>query len=209
MNVQGFYTELNNPFVLVNTGSQLPNGSIIEEVRNGKGAVVAGVNTEINYALGTRWVVQTGATFQSTRFDEEQVLFEPENGGEGQLVSSQRFMRMPNAYGFGNLTYEYSDSWQFSLSNVVTGGMIVPEILQESGNLVLRSSDVFWDATIKASHHFHIGRYLHIEASAGIQNFLNSYQDDFQRGPTRDSDYIYGPGRPRTYFFSIKISNND
>lgn len=209
VNVQGFYTQLNNPFVLVNTGSQLPNGSIIEEVRNGKGAVVAGVNTEINYALGTRWVVQTGATFQSTRFDEEQVLFEPENGGEGQLVSSQRFMRMPNAYGFGNLTYEYSDGWQFSLSNVVTGGMIVPEILQESGNLVLRNSDVFWDATIKASHHFHIGRYLHIEASAGIQNFLNSYQDDFQRGPTRDSDYVYGPDRPRTYFFSIKISNND
>lgn len=209
VNIQGFYTQLNNPFVLVNTGSQLPNGSIIEEVRNGNGAVVTGVNTELNYAIGTQWVVQTGATIQSTKFNEEQVLFEPENAGDGQVVTSTRFMRMPNTYGFGNLTYEYSDDWQFSLSNVITGAMVVPEILQESGNLVLRNSDVFWDATIKASHHFHIGKYLHIEASAGIQNFLNSYQSDFQRGPTRDSDYVYGPGRPRTYFFSLKLSNND
>ena len=87
--------------------------------------------------------------------------------------------------------------------------MVVPEILQESGVLVLRNSGWFWDTTLKASHHFHIGKNLHIELSGGIQNLFNSYQADFQTGPTRDSDYIYGPGRPRTYFVSLKLSNND
>lgn len=209
VSIQGFYTQLNNPFVLVNTGSRLPNGSILEEVRNGEEAVVKGFNTEVSYAISSHWVIQTGATLQSTAYSEEQVLFESESGVEGQSVSSKRFMRMPNAYGFGNLTYETSSDWQFSVSNVITGRMLVPEILQSNSNLVLRESDLFWDTTIKGTHHFHIGGYLHIEASAGIQNIFNSYQDDFQRGPTRDSDYIYGPGRPRTYFFSLKLSNND
>ncbi len=209
VSIQGFYTQLNNPFVLVNTGSRLPDGSILEEVRNGEEAVVKGFNTEVSYAISSQWVIQTGATLQSTAYSEEQVLFESESGVEGQSVSSKRFMRMPNAYGFGNLTYETSSDWQFSVSNVITGRMLVPEILQSNSNLVLRESDLFWDTTIKGTHHFHIGGYLHIEASAGIQNIFNSYQDDFQRGPTRDSDYIYGPGRPRTYFFSLKLSNND
>ncbi|WP_305982945.1 TonB-dependent receptor [Roseivirga thermotolerans] len=209
LNLQGFYTQLNNPFVLVNTGSQLPNGSIIEEVRNGEGALVKGLNLELNYTPSSRWVAQSGFTLQKTRYEQEQVLYEPENPGEGQLVTTQRFTRMPNAYGFWNLTYETTTDWQFFISNVVTGPMVVPEILQESGVLVLRNSGWFWDTTLKASHHFHIGKNLHIELSGGIQNLFNSYQADFQTGPTRDSDYIYGPGRPRTYFVSLKLSNND
>jgi len=41
--------------------------------------------------------------------------------------------------------------------------------------------------------------------SLGVKNIFNSYQDDFDRGPMRDSDYVYGPGAPRTYFFGVKI----
>lgn len=208
LSLQGFYTRLNDPFVLVNTGSQLPNGSIIEEVRNGVGATVAGLSFDLNYALAQRWVIQSGVTLQNTRYLEEQVLFEPEGASES-VISSDRFMRMPNTYGFANLTYSSIDDWEFTLSNVLTGSMLVPEILQSNGRLVLRESPIFWDATLKASHHFHIGDRVHITASAGVQNLFDSYQDDFQRGPTRDSDYVYGPARPRTYFFSLKFSNND
>jgi len=32
---------------------------------------------------------------------------------------------------------------------------------------------------------------------------FNAYQKDFDIGATRDSDYIYGPSRPRTYTFGI------
>lgn len=207
--IQGFHTRLNNPFVLVNTGSQLPNGSIVEEVRNGESAFVSGVNLELSYAPDKKWTAQTGFTFQESRFEEEQVLFEPEGSAEGELVSSSRFMRTPNAYGFLNLTYTTDSDWELSLSNVITGPMLVPEILQSNGVLVLRESSVFWDATFKVAHHFHIGSNLHIEVNAGVQNLFDSFQSDFQTGPTRDSDYVYGPARPRTYFFGIKLSNND
>lgn len=209
VNLQGFYTRLNNPFVLVNTGVQLPNGSIIEEVRNGNGAFVSGVNTEVNYAVGQRWVFQSGFTAQQARYNERQIIYEPENPSEGEIVTSSEFMRVPNLYGYFNLTFESTRDWELSLSNVFTGSMKVPEILQEDGSVVIRTSQNFWDTTIKASHHFHIGKNLHITASAGIQNLFNSFQTDFQKGPLRDANYVYGPGRPRSYFFSLNLKNND
>lgn len=209
LSFQGFYTRLNNPFVLVNTGSQLPNGSIIEEVRNGDGAIVQGFNLEVNYGTSTGWTFQSGFTLQKADFTTPQVLFEPESGSEGETIIRSQFMRMPNTYGFWNLTYDAGNDWKIFLSNVITGSMLVPEILQENGNLVLRKSPMFWDSTLNGSYHFHIGENLHFELSAGVQNIFNSFQNDFQTGPTRDSDYIYGPARPRTYFFSLKVSNND
>lgn len=208
-NIQGFYTQLNDPFVLVNTGAQLPNGSIIEEVRNGKGAFVSGINTEINYAIATKWVIQSGFTIQQAKYNEAQVLFEPDDAEEGEIVKSNDFMRVPNVYGYLNLSFETSRDWEFSLSNVYTGPMKVPEIQQADGAMVIRTSQHFWDTTIKSSYHFHLGDKLHITASGGIQNLFNSYQNDFQSGPLRDSDYVYGPGRPRTFFFSITLKNND
>jgi outer membrane receptor for ferrienterochelin and colicins len=48
--VEGFYTQLQNPFTQVSTGSVLPNGSIVEEVRNGEGATVSGINFEAGYS---------------------------------------------------------------------------------------------------------------------------------------------------------------
>ena len=44
--LEGFYTTLENPFVSVSTGATLSNGSILEEVRNGSGAMVYGFNIE-------------------------------------------------------------------------------------------------------------------------------------------------------------------
>jgi outer membrane receptor for ferrienterochelin and colicins len=43
-----------------------------------------------------------------------------------------------------------------------------------------------------------------IELIAGVQNVLNSFQDDFDKGLYRDAGYIYGPFRPRTLFVGIK-----
>jgi outer membrane receptor for ferrienterochelin and colicins len=34
---------------------------------------------------------------------------------------------------------------------------------------------------------------------------LNAYQRDFDIGKNRDSNYIYGPGAPRTYFIALRL----
>lgn len=38
---------------------------------------------------------------------------------------------------------------------------------------------------------------MNLEISAGVSNIFNSYQSDFDKGPKRDSGYIYGPSLPR------------
>ncbi|WP_255702634.1 TonB-dependent receptor [Antarcticibacterium sp. 1MA-6-2] len=85
--------------------------------------------------------------------------------------------------------------------------MIIPRVINANGFLELRESSSFWDINLKLEQHIDITENFHINLSAGVQNALNAYQDDFDSGPTRDSDYIYGPARPRTFFFGIKIGN--
>ena len=204
---EGFYTRLRNPFVLVNTGSQLPNGSIVEEVRNGEGALVAGLNTEFSLSPSRFWTLQSGMTWQQTRFDEEQVLFEPDNGSSEEVVSTRNFTRTPDYYGYFNVIRDTRSGWQFSASAVLTGAMDVPQIIQDSEQLVLTRSPFFADVTLKASYDWHLGDNLSLELSGGVQNVFNSFQDDFQVGPTRDSDYVYGPARPRTFFVGIKLGS--
>jgi outer membrane receptor for ferrienterochelin and colicins len=41
--------------------------------------------------------------------------------------------------------------------------------------------------------------------SLGVRNMLNAYQRDFDIGKNRDSNYIYGPGAPRTYFIALRL----
>jgi outer membrane receptor for ferrienterochelin and colicins len=45
-----------------------------------------------------------------------------------------------------------------------------------------------------------------VKAFVGVQNILNSFQDDFDSGLQRDAGYIYGPTRPFTVFCGIKTS---
>ena len=63
------------------------------------------------------------------------------------------------------------------------------------------------DISTKATYHFDLAENLHIELSGGVQNIFNSYQKDFDQGPLRDSNYIYGPNRPRTLYFGIRFGD--
>ena len=63
------------------------------------------------------------------------------------------------------------------------------------------------DVTAKLTYHMDLDEHIHVEFSGGVQNIFDSYQDDFDRGPLRDSDYIYGPNRPRSFFFGIRFGD--
>jgi outer membrane receptor for ferrienterochelin and colicins len=40
-----------------------------------------------------------------------------------------------------------------------------------------------------------------------VSNIFNQYQDDFDKGKYRDSNYVYGPSKPRTIYFGLKLFN--
>ncbi|MEL6558029.1 MAG: TonB-dependent receptor [Bacteroidota bacterium] len=204
--IEGFYTQLQNPFTQVSTGSTLPNGSILEEVRNGEGATVAGVNFEVGYSPSSKFAFQLGGTAQQSNYDEAQVLFDPEDGSEN-ILAVDEFVRTPNLYGFFTTNYNFTETFKLDVSGTYTGPMIVPRVVGDDGFLNLIDSESFFDANIKASYQFDIRDDFQLELSGGIKNIFNSYQPEFDSGPERDSDFIYGPAAPRSIFVSIKIGN--
>ena len=46
-----------------------------------------------------------------------------------------------------------------------------------------------------------------VEVFGGLKNLTNAYQDDFDMGKNRDSNYVYGPGAPRTVFVGLRIKS--
>ena len=206
--VEGFYTTLENPFTIVSTGTSLPNGSILEESRNGSGAYVAGTNLELSVSPSSDFLFQAGATIQRSIFKEDQVLFEADGTIPGeQDVVLEEFVRSPNVYGFLNINWTASEAFRFDVTGSYTGSMIAPRVISDSGFIDLVDTDSFLDMTTKITYHFDLKDAFHVELSGGVQNLFDSYQDDFDRGAGRDSDFIYGPNRPRTFFIGLKFGD--
>lgn len=204
--IEGFYTELQNPFTQVSTGAVLPNGSIVEEVRNGEGANVLGINFEAGYSPSDKLAFQIGGTVQQTNYDESQVLFDPEDGSEN-VVAVDEFVRTPNLYGYFTSYYNITKAFKIDFTGTYTGSMIVPRVVGEDGFLDLVDADPFLDVNLKASYHFDVSEDFHLELGGGVRNLFNSFQPEFDAGPQRDSDFIYGPAAPRSVFISVKIGS--
>ncbi|UAB81837.1 TonB-dependent receptor [Marixanthomonas sp. SCSIO 43207] len=206
--IEGFYTTLENPFTLVNTGNSLPNGSILEESRNGSGAKVMGANFEVSISPSSNLFFQLGGTIQRSRYDQNQVLFEADDTSEGeQDVSTDEFVRSPNSYGFLNSNWQINDAFKLDVTGTFTGSMIAPRVINDSGFIDLVDTESFFDVTSKLTYHFDLKENFHVELSGGIQNIFNSYQDDFDSGAMRDSDYVYGPNMPRTFFIGLRFGD--
>ncbi|TBN00227.1 TonB-dependent receptor [Hyunsoonleella flava] len=206
--VEGFYTTLKNPFTIVSTGSSLANGSILEESRNGSGAFVAGTNIEMSVSPNPDLFFQAGATFQKSIYKEDQILFEADGSvpGEQDVVLGE-FTRAPNVYGFLNSNWQINDDLKLDVTGSYTGTMVVPRVISDSGFIDLVDSKAFFDMTTKLTYHFDLKDTFHVELSGGVQNLFNSYQNDFDTGAGRDSDYVYGPNRPRTLFIGLKFGD--
>ncbi|HZH55323.1 MAG TPA: TonB-dependent receptor [Sphingobacteriaceae bacterium] len=197
--LEGFYTDLFNPFTTVRTNEL--EGVILDEMRNGSGAYVAGSNIELSVAPSDRWSIQAGGTIQRSKHRELQTIIEADEGEDELAVD--RFVRTPNNYGYLNTNWKATDALSLDLTGVYTGSMLVPHQV----NRTLVNSEQFMELNFRLGYLFKIKDHFNIEANLGVQNMFNSYQRDFDSGPERDSDYVYGPARPRTVYFGLKIGH--
>lgn len=203
---EGFYTTLENPFTIVSTGATLANGSILEEVRNGAGASVYGTNFEFGVSPNPKLQFQFGGTVQKSTYKEPQVIFETDGTvlGETDIVVN-KFVRTPNFYGYFNTAWLPNKKFNVDVTGTYTGSMIVPLVISDTGFLQLNEVNSFFDVNLKLESHIDFSDHFMTTFSLGVKNIFNSYQSDFDTGPTRDSDYVYGPGTPRTFFIGIKF----
>lgn len=195
----GFYTVLHDAFILTELG-QDSSGNTILLRSNGTNATVAGATLEVSWKWWKNLQLDAGWTVQKSRF-QSPVKWSAE------LEGQSRFLRTPDHYGFATLALFPERKWSGMLTGVVTGKMLVPHFGGAPGVPadVLNMSPVFADVMCKLSYTKHLHKLEHnLQFSCGVQNLFNSYQTDFDTGKNRDSNYIYGPSRPRTYFISLR-----
>jgi len=197
--VEGFYTHLDNVFVLESIGDD-NQGNIILERRNGSGAVVKGINIEGKIIPNNKMQIQAGLTLQRSNYTEEEVWSDNEN-----IVPHRKMFRSPNTYGFITYNYNPIKDLNISIFGTYTGSMLVQHFegfIEEDAE---KTTPEFYDLSLKISHDIRINHSAKMQFNTGIQNIFNSFQKDFDKGEFRDAGYMYGPSLPRTIFFGVKL----
>lgn len=198
--VEGFYTDLNNVFVLESLGHE--DGNLIKERRNGSGAKVYGVNLDAKIAHGREAQLQIGFTAQRSQYKHPETWSEDKDAG---LI--RRMPRTPDYYGYFTFTSAPVKNFDFSFSGTYTGKMIVPHFAGYIDKDRLETTPDFFDLNVKMNYTFVLNDHIKLQLNGGVQNIFNSFQKDLDKGEFRDSGYFYGPTQPRTYFIGLKITN--
>ena len=124
--------------------------------------------------------------------------------GESDILIDE-FVRVPNSYGYFNTSWIPSERFNLDLTGTYTGEMTVPLVISDTGFLRLNKTPSFFDLNIKLEYHFDFNDDYMFTITGGMKNVFDSYQNDFDTGSGRDSDYIYGPNLPRTIFVGLKF----
>lgn len=193
-----FHTRLRDVFNTVNIGRDAV-GEVFEK-RNEAGASVFGINAECRVNLNRKFEWEAGVTSQRSLLDEP---VEPAPG----MAPERRFLRTPDWYGFSRVDLSPFGNWKLGVSQVLTGSMKVLHLAGGEGIV----QDRMVDAPGFLEHHIRLSRTdklqgdrIQLETFIGVRNLTDARQHDFDRGPHRDSNYVYGPGTPRTFFIGIR-----
>lgn len=196
--IEGFYTTLQDAFFLEPVGED-DFGFLFEKL-NKQTATVKGLSIELRANYNRQVQLESGMTFQSSKFADEVKYID-------ELDGIREFVRTPNAYGFSTLSYMPNDKISINLNYVYTGSMKVPHFAGAPNQLLdeIIDTPTFHDLSTKVSYVISLDTYKsEIEIYTGIKNLFNSYQEVFDIGKNRDSNFVYGSAQPRTYFVGVK-----
>ena len=200
--IEGFYTMLNDVFYLEETGFDETTGTKIQERRNGHGARVYGANIDYKIAHGKEAQLQLGFTVQQSRYTEALAW-----SSDPDVAPTKRMTRTPDCYGYFTFTSAPLKNFDFSVSGVYTGSMLVPHFAGYIEKDRMEKTPDFMDLNLKLNYTFVLNDHLKLQFNGGVNNIFNAFQKDLDKGADRDSKYFYGPTQPRTLFIGVKIFN--
>ncbi len=197
--LEGFYTKLRDAFYLNPIGED-EFGQRFEK-QNGDAAVVQGITLETRANYKRKIQLEAGFTLQTSEFDTAVETIEG-------LTPRREFLRTPNEYGFATLSFIPNDRFNTNFNYVYTSDMLIAHFAgaPEQSINEYKTTPAFHEFSWSTSYRFDIDNLgTGLEVFGGIKNIFNAYQDDFDTGKNRDSNYVYGPGIPRTFFVGLRI----
>lgn len=199
--LEGFYTKLDDAFYLHSIGED-GLGQRFEK-RNGPGATVKGGTLELRGNYNRQLQLEAGFTLQSSVYDE------PVENAEG-LEAKREFLRTPDDYGYLTLLFTPNERFNASISSVYTGSMKLLHLAgaPEQPMDAYITSEKFTELNFKLGYTFELKSVdSGLEIFGGVKNLTNAYQDDFDSGKNRDSNYVYGPATPRTIYLGLRVKS--
>ncbi len=187
--LNAFRTDLRDAFVLTAERDD-PLTDELELVRiNGGDAHVQGVEATVGW-LGGRFEGQMGWVVQRGEYDEPQDFDE------------RAFFRLPRSYGVARAYWRDPRLVDLFVGLRYLGGEKVPHYAGFVAEDRLETTASFWIVDASVSRRLSLGDDS-VTVTAGVRNVTDAYQDDLDRGPQRDTTYVYGPRQPRTFFVSV------
>lgn len=154
-----------------------------------------GISFDFGLVLGPELSLSSGWTLQRSELDEPEPDF-----------NSREFFRTPDSYGYASMSSQNNKLFNADLSVEYTGKM---KALHYSGyieNDRLKTTLPFWVVNTKIQKIINFGENNRVSIFVGAFNMLNSYQKDLDKGMDRDSGYVYGPAKPRSFYIGFEFS---
>jgi outer membrane receptor for ferrienterochelin and colicins len=193
LEVNAFHTSLDDLFNVQE--ADRPSTAVIEFRKVNFGtARVYGVEVNAGWGIGDALVLQGGIVEQRARFGTP----EPDFG-------SRDFFRTPERYANATLTWRVPSIADIFTAARYTGTMKAPHYAGYVPRTRLETTPAFIVVDAAISRTLTLAGGSRFTVGLLAKNLTNAYQPDLDRGPLRDSAYVYGPRFPRTLGLSLKV----
>jgi outer membrane receptor for ferrienterochelin and colicins len=161
-----------------------------------------GATAEIRANYNRKAQLEAGITWQKSTYDSAVTW-------SSDLEPQTSYLRSPDLYGYTTLTFTPTGRLSAALTGVYTGRMTLLHVAG-SPELPLKdayvTTDPFAEISLRIAYLLTSSRLdTNFEIFGGVKNILNAYQNNFDSGKYRDSNFIYGPSAPRTVYIGVKI----
>ncbi len=191
--LEAFYNKLSDTFILHEV-KRIERARILERI-NGSGSKVYGLSLDFGLVLGPKLSLASGWTIQRSQLDQPEPDFD-----------SKEFFRTPNFYGYFSMSYENNKFVNADISGEYTGPMKAPHYAGYIDEDRLETTHSFWVVNLRLSKLIPITEAYKVSLFIGAYNILDSYQEDLDKGVDRDSGYVYGPAKPRSFYGGFEFT---
>lgn len=118
---------------------------------------------------------------------------------------SREFFRTPRRYANATLTWQIPKAADIFAAARYTGRMKAPHYAGYVAEDRLETTSPFLLVDLAISRTIKVGEGPRLVIGLSARNVTDAYQGDLDRGPLRDSAYVYGPRFPRSIGATLRV----